>query len=329
MDANLPLVTVLTPVYNGGECLSTCIESVLNQDYKNWEYIIVNNCSSDSTFDIASRYAEIDSRIRVISNPRFVDVIENHNIAFKQVPKGSKYCKVVSADDWIYPECIRRTVQLAEEHPSVAVVGCYAISREGVYYVGLPPERTIFSGREICRWHLLGGPLVMGAPTSILYRSEIVRSEERFFAGSRESADMSACYRTLQHHDFGFVHQVLSFIRIHEGSLSARQARLGAFTFDKMAFVAEYGSIFLSQEELNSRFDELLDNYYYHVLASVSVKHLRKAFWSYHNERLEEIGVKFSRGRLLGAVLKRILDLMLNPKRTMEKILERIKSPEH
>jgi glycosyltransferase involved in cell wall biosynthesis len=322
-----PLVTVLTPVYNGEKYLSECIESVLNQDYENWQHIIVNNCSSDSTLDIASRYAEIDSRIHVISNLKHVDIIENHNIAFSLVPKGSKYCKVVSADDWIYPECIKRMVQLAEENPSIAVVGCYAISSEEVHYAGLPPERSVFSGREICRLHLLGGPWVIGAPTSILYRSEIVRSEEPFFAGHRSSADTSACYRILQQHDFGFVHQVLSFIRIHDGSMSARQSGLRALAFDKMAAVAEYGPIFLSSGEFNRRFDELLNNYYYDVLASAFIKRLGKAFWSYHIERLEEIRVKFSRSRLLRAVIKRILDLLSNPKQTIEKILKRTKEP--
>jgi glycosyltransferase involved in cell wall biosynthesis len=48
-----PLVSVLTPVYNGEPYLGECIESVLNQTYQNFEYIIVNNCSKDRTLEIA------------------------------------------------------------------------------------------------------------------------------------------------------------------------------------------------------------------------------------------------------------------------------------
>src|SRR4030067_2974473 len=114
-----PLVTVLTPVYNGEGYLAECIESVLKQDYRHWEYIIVNNCSTDRTLEIASSYASRDPRIRIVTNPSFVGVIENHNIAFGLIPIDSKYCKVVSADDWLAPECLSSLVRVAEAFPSV------------------------------------------------------------------------------------------------------------------------------------------------------------------------------------------------------------------
>ena len=70
-----PLVSVVTPVYNGEHCLRACIESVLAQTYSNWDYTIVNNCSADRTLDIAHEYAARDSRIRVCTNDSFVRVI--------------------------------------------------------------------------------------------------------------------------------------------------------------------------------------------------------------------------------------------------------------
>ena len=63
-DPDVPLVSVLTPVYNCEKYLRTCIESVLAQTYTNWEYVIVNNCSTDGTLAIAQEYAAADSRIR-------------------------------------------------------------------------------------------------------------------------------------------------------------------------------------------------------------------------------------------------------------------------
>ena len=56
MTAGQPLVSVVTPVYNGAEYLVECIESVVNQTYANWEYVIVDNCSTDDTLAIARRY---------------------------------------------------------------------------------------------------------------------------------------------------------------------------------------------------------------------------------------------------------------------------------
>ena len=63
-----PLVSVVTPVFNGGKFLGECIDSVLAQTYTNWEYVIVDNCSTDATLEIAQRYAAADPRIRVYHN---------------------------------------------------------------------------------------------------------------------------------------------------------------------------------------------------------------------------------------------------------------------
>src|SRR6266581_1256369 len=80
-----PLVSLVTPVYNGEKYLAECIESVLVQTYQNWEYIIVNNCSTDRSREIAEGYAKQDARIRIHTNQKFVGMIQNHNIAFRQI----------------------------------------------------------------------------------------------------------------------------------------------------------------------------------------------------------------------------------------------------
>src|SRR5579864_8803850 len=103
-----PLVSIVSPVYNESEHLAECIESVLAQTYQNWDYTIVNNCSTDGSMEIARRYAAQDRRIRIHENQHFLPVIQNHNAAFRQTSPDSKYCKVVLSDDWIFPECIER-----------------------------------------------------------------------------------------------------------------------------------------------------------------------------------------------------------------------------
>ena len=72
----LPLVSVVTPVYNGEEHLRECVESVLRQTYENWEYVIVDNCSTDGTAEIAAEYATPTTRIRHERHEVHVDVID-------------------------------------------------------------------------------------------------------------------------------------------------------------------------------------------------------------------------------------------------------------
>src|SRR5688500_12157737 len=97
-----PFVSVVTPVYNGEKYLAECVESVLAQTYHNWEYCIVNNCSTDRTLDIAEAYAQKDKRVRVHNNSEFVGCDQNANIAFRQISPDSRYSKVVHADDWLF-----------------------------------------------------------------------------------------------------------------------------------------------------------------------------------------------------------------------------------
>ena len=78
-----PLVSVLTPVYNTDKYLDECIKSVLNQTYNNWEYVIVNNCSTDGTLQIAERYGELDKRIRIVNNKEFLDLLKNWKAILK------------------------------------------------------------------------------------------------------------------------------------------------------------------------------------------------------------------------------------------------------
>src|SRR5882762_1491960 len=114
-----PLVSVVTPVYNGGEYLRECIESVIAQNYTNWRYTIVNNCSTDDTLEIARQYERRDARVRVHDNVEFLPIIDNHNRAISLIDADSAYCKPLMADDWLYPECIETMVNCALTQPSI------------------------------------------------------------------------------------------------------------------------------------------------------------------------------------------------------------------
>jgi glycosyltransferase involved in cell wall biosynthesis len=329
MTTDHPLVAVLTPVYNGEKYLAECIESVLAQTYHNWDYTIVNNCSTDKTLEIAQSYAKKGNQIKVVSNSQFVGVIENHNIAFRLISPSSKYCKVVSADDWLFPECITRMVELAEANPSVGIVGSYALRGGGakweVVFDGLPHYRTVVPGRDICRSTLLGGRYVFGIPTSTLYRSDLVRNANSFYPNSTPYADVSAYYEYLQTTDFGFVHQVLSYERVHAAAVSSNLRRISAVLADMLRTILEYGPIYLTKHEFEIRLEELLDNYY-RLLAEGFFNLKDKEFWNYHKRTLEELGYHFYSMGLAKAICVKLLDLLFNPKQTIEKAIRRLKA---
>jgi glycosyltransferase involved in cell wall biosynthesis len=324
-----PLVSVLTPVYNGEAYLAECIESVLSQNYSNWEYAIVNNCSTDGTLEIAERYARQDKRIHVYNNEMLLDIIANHNRAFRLISVRSKYCKVVSADDWLFPECLTRMVSLAEANPSVGIVGSYQLSGGGTHWRRwcvkhdqVPYPSTVIPGREICRSHLLGGPYVFGAPTSILYRSDLIRGQDCFYPNSTAEADTSACLKYLQEADFGFVHQVLSYEREGHVRTTTRSFNLNAYVSSHLSDLLEYGGKLLSTDERDRRLGRVM-HAYYRFLAESALKFRGRDFWRYHKERLETLGHPISVIRLSKAIAAELMDLLLNPKHTVEGLVKR------
>ena len=323
MSAHDPLVSVVTPVYNAEKYLDECIRSVLSQTYQNWEYIIVNNCSTDRTLTIAGKYAQNDPRIQVYTNKHFVGVIKNHNIAFTLISPKSKYCKVVSADDWIFPHCIERLVEIGEQHPSVGVIGAYGILGDRAICFGLPLGTNLFPGREVCRLRLFGSD-TLGAPTNVLYRAAFIRDLKPFFAGSAPNADQDACFRVLQYSDYGFVHQILCFQRMHEEMLSKQLGKLNTFILDDIEFLVKYGPVYLRPEEYKKRLKEVL-NGYYRFLAVAAINFYGRQFWHYHKNRMKEIGYRFDYLALIKAVIEKFMDLFLNPKLSIEKILKRLK----
>lgn len=319
-----PLVSVLTPVYNCESYLAECIESVLAQTYQNWEYCIVNNCSTDRTLDIAQTYAQRDQRIRVHTNSEFVSSGQNANIAFRKMLPDSKYCKVVYADDWLFPECITKMVELAEAHPTVAIVGAYGLVGDYVSWDGLPYTNRVMSGRDASRWILLGRPYMFGNPTSLLLRADVVRASEFFYNESNNHRDSEACLRILRDADFGFVHQVLTYNRLRDGSERGFSKRYNTYLPNYVDRLLQFGPAVLSQGELNTRLKYHLD-VYYDYLASSMFASREKEFWAFHRDKMKRMGHPMSLPKLATAVCSRGLDCLLNPKRTVESLLRNIR----
>jgi glycosyltransferase involved in cell wall biosynthesis len=327
MNATPPLVTIITPVYNGEKYLAQCIESVLNQTYSNWEYIIANNRSTDSTLEIATRYAASDRRIRVHNFERFVSVIENHNRSLRLGSANSKYCKVIPADDWLLPECIERMVALAETNPSVGIVGSYTLrgneNKWRIVFDGLPYSRMVVPGREACRWHLLGGHHYLGCQTSVLYRADLTRKRKNFYPNLREHADITVFYECLFDTDLGFVHLPLTCERVHDEALGAVARRDSTIRGSHLIDLIEYGSKYLTPEEIKTRMEIVLREYY-DVLATGIVNFRGKRYWSYHKAVLKQCGFPFLGSRLAMAMMAKVADLVFNPKMTIERILRRL-----
>ena len=303
-----PLVSVLTPVYNGAAYLRECIESVRAQTWPTWEYVIADNHSTDGTRELAESYAARDPRIRVVTGDVTVSAIANHNRAFALMSPAAAYAKVVHADDWLFPECLTRMVEVAEAHPSVGVVGAYRLAGARVELEGLPRSSTVVAGRDICRAGLLGGPYVFGSPTSVLFRAALLRGRDAVYDESTIHADEVACYELLQRSDFGFVHQVLTYTRVHEASMTSSFARrMDSYHAGALLMLHRFGPPCLTPEEYAERRRLRLRNYY-RCLARAALGRRDRAYWDYHRTLLARVDAPLSVRRVAGALLGAAVD---------------------
>jgi len=116
----MPKVSIVLPTYNGEKYLRESIDSIISQTFKDWELIIVNDCSTDSTPQIAEEYANRDSRIRVINNKINQKLPNSLNIGFREA-KG-KFFTWTSDDNMYLPEAIERMGRYLENNTDIYMV---------------------------------------------------------------------------------------------------------------------------------------------------------------------------------------------------------------
>jgi glycosyltransferase involved in cell wall biosynthesis len=323
-----PFVSIVTPVYNGVAYLAEAIESVLDQTYSNWEYIIVNNCSTDGSLQVAQAYARSDPRIKVTTNEFFVNAEENHNNAFRQISPEAQYCKALSADDRLLPHCLETMVRFAIAHPNVGIIGSYQQSGSGVKWKGLPENVSVLSGRDACRLGLLQDIHVFGNPTNTLYRADLLRRTNSFFPHDEPHADTSACYAHLHDCDFGFIHEVLSIERIHQGQISFRANQIHAGTTALLDILIHYGPRYLSPDEFQIRLEQSM-KIYYRWLGGCLLKFKGRNFWRYHHSKLENLNYPIQRRRVFFFALQEIASELKRPVLAYQKLKSALKDIQH
>jgi glycosyltransferase involved in cell wall biosynthesis len=124
-----PRLSIGLPVYNAEEYLAESIEALLGQTFDDFELIISDNASTDSTPDICRRYAARDGRIRYVRQPRNIGLAGNHNYVFEQ-SRGELF-KWAASDDLYDRNLLRRCVDVLDADPGVVLAHCYTAMIEG------------------------------------------------------------------------------------------------------------------------------------------------------------------------------------------------------
>lgn len=127
----MKLVSVIMSVYNGEKYLKTSIESILKQSYGNFEFIIINDCSSDNTSNILAKASRLDNRIRIVSNETNLGLTRSLNKAL--VLARGEYIARQDADDISGTERFARQIERMEDSPELMLLGTggYLVDENG------------------------------------------------------------------------------------------------------------------------------------------------------------------------------------------------------
>lgn len=125
------LISVIIPVFNTEKFLAKCLDSIINQTYKNLEIIAVNDASTDGSAEILKFYAQKDSRIKIVNNPENQGLFRTR-VNGLSVATGD-YIGIVDSDDYISKDYFRNLIETAEEKQADIVMGKIIHEKSGGY----------------------------------------------------------------------------------------------------------------------------------------------------------------------------------------------------
>ena len=284
----------------------------------------MDNCSTDRSYEIANSYAARDPRIRLIRCSEFVPMLKNYNRALREISDASMYCKIVQADDCIFPNCLQLMVQAFEQSASIGLVSSYRLSGDKVEGSKYPYPTPMSPGKECGRWFLRTGINVFGSQTTVMYRSSLVRDHDPFYDESLPYCDLDKAMEILQDCDFGFVHQVLSFSRAQDDSATSSILKFLPYALDRYIMAQQYARVFLEDDEL-ARLMKDSKHAYYTLLGRAALNFPGRAFWQYHTDGLSSFGQALDRRFLALQIGLELLWRTSNPGRTILRALRAIR----
>jgi glycosyltransferase involved in cell wall biosynthesis len=229
-------ISICVPTYNGALYLKSCLDSALAQTFKDFELVVVDDCSTDATLDLVRSYAQSDERIRVWRNERNLGLVANWNRCV-EVASG-EWVKFLFQDDLLEPSCLEQMLRA-----SLSGVDLVVARRGLIFEEGTPPAiqeryRRYVEEHNLAR-HCRGRPHLtaeqfaeillrnpifncVGEPTATLIRRSAF---ERYGAFNRDLiilGDWEYAARVAANTGLCYVDATLAHFRVHAGAATSR-----------------------------------------------------------------------------------------------------------
>jgi hypothetical protein len=178
------------------------------------------------------------------------------------------------------------------------------------------------SGAAACRLLLLDSIDLFGSPTTLLYRSDLVRDRQEFFPPGVDYCDLIVCMELLQEHAFAFVPQILTFSRTQEDSSRSRTLQFAPDLLKMYAIHKVYGSVFLTPGEAASRWQHI-ESAYWEYLGGARLAGRPEEFWDFHRRGLARVSESLSGRKMMWGAFRSIWHYVSRPDQLLRRISHR------
>ena len=253
-----PMVSIIVPIYNAEQYLRRCVDSILNQEYTDFELLLVNDGSTDASGDICEEYGDQDPRVIVIQKEN-TGVSDSRNRALDRA--RGKYLQFLDSDDWITPDATRLFVRAAEEYGCDMVISdFYRVVGERLSPKGDIEEEGVLTREEFAA-HMMENPadFYYGVLWNKLYRRDIVEEHKL-----RMDTDISWC------EDFMFNLEYIRYAKV----FYALHAPIYYYVKRKGS-LASQGINISKTVKMKLNVFEYYNNFYKHVLEEEDYENIR------------------------------------------------------
>lgn len=239
-EASIPRVSVCIPAFNAADYLHQAVQSVLEQNYQDFEIVIVDNCSTDHTRSLVSELQQSgNGRIRFYQNDRNIGLVGNLNRCLDYA-KGT-YIKFLCADDLLLPGCLEQMVAGLDAQQSIKLVagGRSIIDKHGrkLTVRRYSSSNVLVLGKQAITECLFGSHYI-GEPTAVMFRKSDLQG------GFREDLpqvlDIDMWFRLLEQGDLLYIGEPLCAIRQHASQMTHANIKSGALIDDNIKLFEAY-----------------------------------------------------------------------------------------
>jgi glycosyltransferase involved in cell wall biosynthesis len=235
-----PKVSVLIPTYNYARYLPEAIESVLEQDFQDFELLIGDDCSTDNSAEVIARYAAKDERIRFKIHSANLGMVQNWNWCLSQA--RGEFIKFIFGDDKLFsPTAIGKMVALMESNPAISLVSTASSvidARSAAIETRNNFQPGIRDGKKVVVQCLERPANLVGEPTLVMFRKQ--QSARGFDARYRQLADLEMWFHLLEKGKFGHLGEPLCAFRRHESQQTNANRKSGKTEDESLWLLEEY-----------------------------------------------------------------------------------------